>query len=126
MAFDDVLGWRVRAALSDRDDVTEMRTFGVLTFMVAGKMCVGVIGDALMVRVGPEAYADALSQPHVRPMDFTGRPLTGFVYVSPDGVATEEMLRAWVDRAVAHVTRLPAKAARRSRRPLTRRAKARP
>lgn len=70
MAFDEFLGGRVRTALSDRDDVVEKRMFGGLAFMVGGNMCVGIIGNDLMVRVGPEGDAEALARPHVRPMDF--------------------------------------------------------
>lgn len=116
MAFDEFLGGRVRTALSSRDDVAEKRVFGGLTFMVGGNMCVGIVGDDLMVRVGPDADAEALAQPHVRPMDFTGRPMKGYVYLSPDGIETDEMLAAWVDRAVAHATQLPSKASNRARR----------
>lgn len=120
MAFDEFLGGRVRTALAGRDDVAEKRMFGGLAFMVAGNMCMGIIGEDLMVRVGPETYPDALSQPHVRPMDFTGRPMNGYVYVSPEGVESDAMLTAWVDRAVAYATLLPTKPARLPRRPLTR------
>ena len=113
MSFDEFLGGRVRTALSARTDVAEKRMFGGLTFMVGGNMCIGIIGDDLMVRVGPEGDAEALSQPHARPMDFTGRPMKGYVYVSPAGVETDEILAAWVERAVAHATALPPKPARR-------------
>lgn len=112
MAFDEFLGGRVRSALASCDDVVEKRMFGGLAFMVAGNMAVGIIGNDLMVRVGPEADADALAQPHARPMDFSGRPMKGYVYVAPEGVETDEMLGAWVDRGVQFATHLPAKTAR--------------
>jgi hypothetical protein len=69
--------------------------------MVGGRMACGVVHDDLMVRVGPDAAAEALAQPHVRPMDFNGRPAAGFVYVAPAGVASDVNLTRWVDRAVA-------------------------
>jgi TfoX/Sxy family transcriptional regulator of competence genes len=115
MAFDEVLGDRVRAALSGRSDVSEKRMFGGLAFMVGSNMAVGIVGRDLMVRVGPDAYADALAQPHVRPMDFSGRPMEGFVYVAPEGLSTDAMLDAWVDRGAEFATQLPSKAARPAR-----------
>ncbi|MFN0149636.1 MAG: TfoX/Sxy family protein [bacterium] len=109
MKFDEKLAERVRSALATKRGVTERHMFGGLTFMLRGNMCVGVVGDRLMVRVGPAAYDEALRKPHARPMDFTGRPLTGFVYVTPDGFATAAGLRAWVQRAAKFAMSLPAK-----------------
>jgi TfoX/Sxy family transcriptional regulator of competence genes len=85
--------------------------FGGLAFLVHGHMCAGIVGATLMVRVGADGQADALAQPHVRPMDFTGRPMTGMVFVDPPALATEEMLRAWVARGAAYATSLPPKPA---------------
>ena len=78
MAYDETLAARVRALLADCPDVTERRMFGGLTFMVAGHMCCGVHGDQLILRLGPEGAAEALTGRRARPMDFTGRALTGF------------------------------------------------
>lgn len=66
----------------------------------------------VMLRIGPEAYTKALAEPHVRPMDFTGTPLTGFVYLGPKGHASSARLQSWVERAAAFVETLPAKPAR--------------
>jgi TfoX/Sxy family transcriptional regulator of competence genes len=121
MAFDELLGDRVRTALSDRDDVIERRMFGGLVFMVAGNMCVGISGDDLMVRLGPDVEAEALAQPHARPMDFTGRPMKGFVNVSSAGIETDDMLSDWVARGVAYATTNPANAGKRSKRTKPRR-----
>ncbi len=101
MAYDEVLAERIRAVLRDRDDVEERKMFGGIAFMVAGRMAVGVTHDDLMVRVGPDAHDVALSRPHTRPMDFTGRPTRGMVYVLPEGTSDGSDLRAWVDQAVA-------------------------
>lgn len=65
--------------------------------------------DELMARIGPDGEDDALAQPHARTMDFTGRPMTGFVFVAAPGVATEEAVAAWVDRCLAFTTTLPPK-----------------
>jgi len=68
----------------------------------------GVLGEDLIVRVGSERYAAALCRPHVRPMDFTGRPLTGFVYVARRGLRTGPALAKWLREAAAHAATLPA------------------
>ena len=109
MAYDEGLAQRVREALSGDAGVVEKRMFGGLAFMIRGNMCCGVVGEDLMVRVGPEAYEQALALPFARPMDFTGRPLTGFVYVGPDGCSEDGDLAGWVKRALAFARSLPAK-----------------
>lgn len=113
MAHDEELAERVRARLAARAelkpaDVVEKKMFGGLAFMVRGRMAVGIVGDDLMIRVGPEALADALAQPHARPMDFTGRPSRGMVFVSTKGAAGRG-LATWVGRAVACVLAEPAR-----------------
>jgi len=83
--------------------------FGGVAFLVRGNMCCGVVGNDLMVRVGADGYKDALARPHVREMDFTGRPLKGMVYVSAIGVRTAKQLQSWVDRGAQFAKSLPAK-----------------
>jgi TfoX/Sxy family transcriptional regulator of competence genes len=114
MAYDEGLAERVRDALADEGGLVEKRMFGGLCFMVAGKMCVGIVKDELMVRVGPERSAVALSEPSARPMDFTSRPMKGFVYVSPEGFEADEKLAWWVAQAVDFARSAPA-APKRSR-----------
>ena len=104
MAYDEVLAERIRTALRDRDDVIEKKMFGGITFMVADRMACGVVHDDLIVRVGREGHDDAIAEPHARPMDFTGKPMRGMVYVEPAGVASDDDLRRWVDRAVSVAT----------------------
>ena len=96
MAYNEELAERVRAVLLARGTLEERRMFGGLTFLVSGAMCCGVIKDDLVVRVGPDSYDEALARPHARPMDFTGRPLRGLVYVGPEGYRSERDLAAWV------------------------------
>jgi hypothetical protein len=69
------------------------------------------VKDDLMVRVGADAHAAALARPHTRPMDFTGRPMVGYVFVAPEGVVDDDALAAWIAEARAHVATLPAKSA---------------
>ena len=109
MAFDETAARRVRKALEESPDVVEKRMFGGIAFMVRGNMCCGVIGDRLMLRVGPKGYETALSRPHAKVMDFTGRPMKGMVYVEPAGFASPRDLKAWIERAMEFALSLPAK-----------------
>jgi TfoX/Sxy family transcriptional regulator of competence genes len=109
MAYDEKLAERVREALSDRKGLTEKKMFGGLAFMLRGHMCCGVLQDDLVVRVGPKRYEQALSQPHARPMNFTGRPLKGFVTVGPLGYKTDKALQKWVKQAVEFISLLQPK-----------------
>jgi TfoX/Sxy family transcriptional regulator of competence genes len=109
MAYDEKLADRVRKALEGHEAVIEKKMFGGVAFMVGGNMCCGIVRDDLMVRVGPDGFADALRQPHARPMDFTGRPMKGMVYVSAAGLRTDTALRTWVRRGVDFAASLPAK-----------------
>ena len=83
--------------------------FGGIAFMLAGNMFCGIVKDELMVRVGPERHDDALSQPHARPMDFTGRAMRGMVYVQPEGFRTDSDLKQWVDLGLMFAAALPPK-----------------
>jgi TfoX/Sxy family transcriptional regulator of competence genes len=109
MAFDETLADRVRELLGARSEVSERRMFGGIAFMVAGNMAVGVIGEDLMVRLGAADAERALVEPHTRPMDFTGRPSKGMVYVDPVGTATDEELGPWVDAGADFASSLPPK-----------------
>ena len=111
MAYDDGLAARVRKAFRGRRGVTERKMFGGLTFMYRQRMCCGIVGADLVVRVAPEEFAAALRRKHVRPMDFTGKPMKGFVYVGPAGLKSSAALRAWVERGQRFV-RLTAPKAR--------------
>ena len=109
MAYDEGLAERIRGVLADRHGVSERRMFGGLAFMVDGHMACGIIGEDLMARVGPDAHEAALAEPHVRPMDFTGRPLKGMVYVAAEGIAEDDALARWVARTTGFVATLPPK-----------------
>jgi TfoX/Sxy family transcriptional regulator of competence genes len=108
VGYDEKLVARVRALLADRSDVGERKMFGGLTFMVAGHMCCGVNGDELIVRLDPDHEDKALARTHARPMDFTGRPMRGFVTVRPEGLKGAQ-LRRWVQEGVARAESLPPK-----------------
>lgn len=106
MAYDEGLAQRVREALQDEKPV-EKRMFGGLAFMIGGNMGVGINAGDLMVRVGPERYEVALAEEHAREMDFTGKPLRGYVYV--DGDIDDDVLERWVGLGVAFARTLPPK-----------------
>ena len=103
MAYDELLEQRVRRFFDGnkvKHDAKKM--MGGLCFMVNGKMCVGVEKDRLMARIGPDAYEKALKRKGCRPMDFTGRPMRGFVFVEPEGLKSEKDLRFWLELALAY------------------------
>ena len=106
MAYDEDLADRVREVLPRGEAVTERQMFGGLAFMLSGHMFCGVVKDTLMLRLGPEAADRALDLPHVRPMDFTGRPMKGMVFIDPAGLHGEA-LRQWIDAAAGYVRGLP-------------------
>jgi TfoX/Sxy family transcriptional regulator of competence genes len=111
MSYDEKLAERARAVLDSRNDVIEKKMFGGLAFLVRGHMCCGIVDRDLMVRVGPDGYESALEHAHTRPMDFTGKPLRGMVYVATEGLRTAAALRVWIDRGVRFVITLPPKRA---------------
>ncbi len=119
MAYDEGLAQRIREVLSERSDVSEKRMFGGLAFLAGGHMCVGIVKEDLMVRVGPEAHERLIREPQARVMDFTGRPMKGFLYVGSKGFESDADLQRWVARGVSYALSLPAKTVpgpRRSRR----------
>jgi len=115
VAYDEDLADRVRAVLPPAEAVTERQMFGGLAFMLGGHMFCGVVRDTLMVRLGPEGADRALNLPHVRPMDFTGRPVKGMVFVERGGLHGAA-LGEWVAAAAAFACALPPKPATRSAR----------
>lgn len=109
MAFDEHLAARVREQVSRHPGWSERRMFGGIAFLIDGNMAAGVLKDDLMVRVGPEAHAEAMSRPGTRLFDMTGRPSPGWVLVSADGYPDETGFLAWVDQGIAFAGSLPPK-----------------
>ena len=109
MPFDEQVAERLRSALKGVPGVEEKKMFGGIAFMVDGHMCCGVVKEDLMVRVGPDEYEACLELPFAREMDFTGKPLRGFVYVGREGFESAEVLQEWVERGLAFVSTLPPK-----------------
>jgi TfoX/Sxy family transcriptional regulator of competence genes len=113
MAYNERLAQRIREALGSRRDVTERRMFGGLAFLLRGRMCCGIVGDDLMVRVAADEFEAVMRARHVKPMDFTGKPLKGFVYVSPPGFRTRAALRLWLEKGDRFVRQDAPKRAKR-------------
>ena len=109
MAYDEGLAVRIEEALADVPLVEQKKMFGGMAFMVRQHMCVGVIDDKLMARVGPEQYQSCLSETFAKEMTFTGKPLTGMVYIEPQGIVEDEQLLKWIERCLAFVATLPDK-----------------
>lgn len=101
MAYNEDLADRIREELSTIRRVEEKKMMGGLTFMVNDKMCVGVLNDDLMVRIDPNEYEMSLQRKGCRAMDFTGRPMKGFVFVNNEGTKSSKDLSYWVAAALA-------------------------
>jgi TfoX/Sxy family transcriptional regulator of competence genes len=112
MTYNSNLAGRVRERLSGNDGVTELKMFGGWGATMHGNMAVGVLGDDLIVRVGPDRYDEELARPGARPFDFTGRAMTGWLYVAGANVANGRSLTRWVDLGVSHAASLPRKGRR--------------
>jgi len=111
MPFDETLATRLRQAHEalGATDVVEKRMFGGVGMMINGNMCGGVHSDRLIVRVGPEAYPQALAQPFCSEFDITGRPMRGWVMVAPEGCRSSDDLLAWVEMGLVFARTLPPK-----------------
>jgi TfoX/Sxy family transcriptional regulator of competence genes len=112
MTFDPALRDRIEALLKGKRGISSRRMFGGVCYLVNGNIAFGVEGTRLVVRVGPADYETALKLRHARTMDFTGRPLRGFVYVQPAGVVSAGSLRSWIERGIRFAGSLPKKGPR--------------
>ena len=124
MPYSRELADRIRHKLSRHKGVVEKKMFGGIGFLLHGNMCVGVWKDSLIARVGPKQYDDALKEPFAREFDITGRPMQGWVMVSPAGIEDDDEMAGWIDRALRFAKALPRKephALKRARPPRERR-----
>lgn len=109
MAYSEELAERIREVIGEREQVIEKKMFGGVAWMVSGNMAVGVTGDRLMVRLEPEEAEAALGETNVGPMDFTGKPMRGFVTVEPEGLEEDPDLERWINAGADFAASLPAK-----------------
>ncbi len=118
MAYSTSLAARVRDAVQHHPGVTEKKMFGGVGFLLHGNMLVGIWKESLIVRLDPEQGATALTQPHVSPMDITGRPMRGWLMVAPAGLDEDRDLQSWISRAIQFVKGLePQSAVQKTRSP---------
>ncbi len=125
MAYDEKLAARARQILSSVAGFSEKKMFGGLCFLIHGNMCCGVLKDELVLRLDPARAQELLSRPYTKPMDFTGRPMKGFLFIEAGGLGTDRQLQDWVSMALASAQGRPRKPARKApaRRSNTRRAR---
>jgi TfoX/Sxy family transcriptional regulator of competence genes len=122
MAYDETLAQRIREAVGPRPDVAERKMFGGLCFMTGGNMFAGVVKDELLVRIDKADHEAWLLKPGARPMDFTGRTMTGMLFVGAPGFETDASLASWVRQAYDFASSLPAKQAKMQSAPRGRKA----
>lgn len=113
MSYDEGLAGRIRAAVQGMPGVEEKAMFGGIAWLRGGNVLAGIMKDELMVRVGKDGHDAAIAQPHARTMDFTGKPMRGFIIVSARGVSDVAAIREWVLRGLSFVETLPMKAAKK-------------
>ena len=109
MAYSEELAERIRELIFERPEVTERKMFGGVAWMLSGNMAVGVNEDRLMVRLSHEDAEAALAESHVGPMEFTGRPMRGFVTVEPEGLEDDGDLAGWINAGADFAASLPPK-----------------
>lgn len=109
MAFDGSLAARIRNALTRKKNIEEKRMFGGVGYLLNGNMLIGVWRTSLIVRLGPDAYEDALLEPHVKEFEITGKPMKGWIMVEPEGVEDDDQLNDWIQPTVKFVKTLPKK-----------------
>lgn len=109
MPFDAGLAERIRGVLARKKNLVEKKMFGGVGFLLNGNMLVGVWKDSLIVRLDPADYEAALRKPFTKEFDITGRPMKGWVMVTPDGLADDSSLIEWTKIATDFVAKLPKK-----------------
>lgn len=97
MAYDEILGNRIREALMNLPNIEEKEMMGGLTFMYNDKMCIGIIKDEMMCRIDPDFHETAVEKQGCRTMDFTKRPMKGYVLVDDTGMRTKSEFDYWIN-----------------------------
>jgi len=121
MAYSSAFADRIRKILSSQTTFVEKEMLGGVAFMVDDKMCVGINRDKttgvdrLMARIDPEFYYLALKREGCREMDFAGRPMVGFVFIHPEGYATDEDLVFWIGKSLEYNRVVPVSTVKKKR-----------
>jgi TfoX/Sxy family transcriptional regulator of competence genes len=100
MAYNEKLNDRIREVMVHLSNIEEKYMFGGCCYMLNGKMCVGVVEDEMMCRIGQDAYEEALEKEGCREMIFTGKPMKGYVYVNEEGTKTKKQLEYWINLCI--------------------------
>ena len=100
MAYSVKLEERITNLLKSKKDLVKKKMFGGVCFMLKDKMFCGIVKDDLMVRCLEDDYESLLKKPHARQMDFTGKPMKGFLYISSEGIKTDAKLNKWIDTGI--------------------------
>lgn len=100
MAYDEKLAERIRKKLGNLPNVEEKKMMGGLTFMYNDKMCVGVFRDNLMCRIDPALHDKVITRPGCKTMDFTTRPMIGFVLINESGMKSSKDFDYWIGMAL--------------------------
>ena len=109
MPYNEAIDARIQKVLLGWENIDPRKMFGGTCYLMNGNMVCGVHKQALIVRVGPERYEEALDRPYTRPFDITGRPMTGWVMVSPEGCKDEASLAKWIRQGADFAATLPPK-----------------
>ena len=110
MAYDEKLAQRIRDEIGGEPEVTEMRMFGGLAFLVGGHMAVAASGEGgLLVRVDPQESAKLVATGKAHPMEMRGRAMAGWLRVGDDDVRTRRDLLRWVNLGTRYARSLPPK-----------------
>jgi len=117
MAYSEAVATRIRERFRRVPEVEEKAMMGGLVFMVDDKMCVGVVGEGMMVRLDRDDVPGVLTRSGCRPMDFTGRVMKGFVVVEPEGMESREDFEFWMGLALEFNTRAKSSKKSKARRP---------
>jgi len=101
MAYNEHLAERISQSLKSSKIAFEARKMmGGMCYLVDDKMTVGIVKDQLMVRIDPEIYGESLKKKGVAEMDFTGRPMKGYLFISPEGIDLDSDLDYWIGLAL--------------------------
>ena len=110
VAYDEALAQRIRELLAEDEDLSEMKMFGGLAFLVGGNMAVAASGQGgIMVRVDPARSDSLVATTRARPLEMRGRPMQGWLRVETDDVRTKRQLAKWVQLGTNYARSLPKK-----------------
>ena len=109
MAYNQELDERIKKVVARWKNTTSKKMFGGVCHLISGNMFCGVHKDSLILRLGKETAREAMTAPHVRPFDITGKPMKGWVMVDEPGYKTRDDLKAWLEKAKKFAGDLPAK-----------------